>query len=84
MAIAETSRIRTVFGNKTILIITGTYANGDTTGTIVTGLVSVDFAVAQYIDAAKIINATASAGTVTLATQDPTATKTWKMFVVGH
>ncbi len=84
MAISESSRIRTVFGNKTVLVITGTYANGDTTGTIVTGLVSVDFAVAQYIDAAKIINCSASGGTVTLATQDPTATKTWKMIVIGH
>jgi hypothetical protein len=84
MAIAETSRIRTVFGNKTILIITGTYANGDTTGTIDTGLKAVDFAAAQYVDAAKIINCSASAGVVTLATQDPTATKTWKMIVVGH
>jgi len=84
MAIAETSRIRTVFGNKVVLIITGTYANGDTTGTIASGLVAVDFAIAQYIDAAKIINCSNSAGTITLATQDPGATKTWKMMVIGH
>jgi len=84
MAISESSRIRTVFGNKVILVVTGTYASGDTTGTIATGLSAVDFASAQYVDAAKIINCSASAGTITLATQDPTATKTWKMFVVGH
>lgn len=84
MAIAETGRKRTVFGNKTVLFITGTYANGDTTGTIDTGLVAVDFAIAQYQAVAKIINCVASAGTITLATEDPGATKTWDMMVVGH
>lgn len=84
MAIAEVSRKRTVFGNKVVLFITGTFASGDTTGDISTGLAAVDFAVAQYIDAAKIINATAAAGVVTLATQDPTATKTFTLMVVGH
>lgn len=84
MAIAETGRKRTVFGNKVVLFITGTFASGDTTGDIASGLVAVDFAVAQYIDAAKIINASASAGTVTLATQDPGATKTFTLMVVGH
>lgn len=84
MAIAEVSRKRTVFGNKTVLIISGTFANADTTGDISTGLVAVDFAVAQYVDAAKIINCSAAAGVITLATQDPGATKTWTMMVVGH
>jgi len=84
MGIAETSRIRTVFGNKTILVITGTFANGDTTGDISTGLSAVDFASAQYEAAAKIINCVAAAGVITLATEDPTATKTFKLFVIGH
>lgn len=84
MAISVSSTKKTVFGNKKVLFITGTYASGDTTGTVDTGLVAVDFAVAQYQAAAKVINAVASAGTITLATEDPGATKTWDLMVVGH
>jgi len=84
MAIAETTKKKTTFGNKRVLFIEGTFASGDTTGDIVTGLVAVDFAIAQYRGVAKIINCTASAGTITLATEDPGATKTWDMMVVGH
>lgn len=84
MAIATTTTRKTTFGNKRVMFITGTFANGDTTGDIATGLVAVDFASAQYQGVAKIINCSASGGTVTLATQDPGATKTWDMMVVGH
>jgi hypothetical protein len=84
MAIAELSRIRTVFGNKVVLVITGDYDSGDTTGTIATGLVAVDYAQAQYKDAAKIIGCSASGGTITLATENPGATKIWTMIVIGH
>lgn len=84
MSIAVTSTKKMVFGNKRVQIITGTFANGDTTGNVSTGLNSIDSAAAQYIDVAKIINCSTSGGTVTLATQDPLATKTWTMMVVGH
>ena len=84
MAIAVTSTKKTVFGNKKVLLIEVTFASGDTSGSVETGLVAIDFATAQYVDAAKIINVFASAGTLTVATQDPTATKAWSMMVVGH
>lgn len=84
MAIAIVSTKKTIFGNKKIVMIEGTFASGDTTGEIASGLVAVDFAVAQYVDAAKIINVSAAAGTLTLATQDPGATKTFQLMVVGH
>jgi hypothetical protein len=84
MAIAVTSTKKTVFGNKKIMFITGTFANGDTSGTVATGLNSVDFISVQYQALAKIIGGSASGGTVTLTTEDPGATKTWTMMVVGH
>jgi len=86
MAIAITSTKKTVFGNKKIAFITGTFANGDTAGDVVTGFVAIDFVITQYVDVAKIINSEISAtgGTVSLNTEDPLATKTWTMMVVGH
>lgn len=85
MAIAESSRSRTVFGNKTVLFITGTFASGDTSGTIVTGLVAIDHVSAQFVDILdKTVNPTVSGGTVTLTVTNPGATKIWRMMVVGH
>jgi hypothetical protein len=85
MAIAETSRIRTVFGNKTVLFIKGTFASGDTSGTIDTGLVAIDHVQAQWTDLLdKTVNPIVSAGTVTLTVTNPGATKNWTMMVVGH
>jgi hypothetical protein len=85
MAIAVTSTKKTIFGNKKIVIITGTFDNADTTGDIVTGLVQVDFAVGGYTEAlAKVINVSATGGTLTVATEDPGATKAFSIMVVGH
>lgn len=84
MAIAVTSTRKTVFGNKKVLFITGTFADGDTSGDVVSGLVAVDFASVQYQDAAMVVGASASGGTLTLTTEDPTATEIWTMMVIGH
>ena len=85
MAIAVTSTEQSVFGNKKIVMIAGTFASGDTTGDVVTGLNHVDFSVAQYESSAKIINTSdGETGTITVATQDPTATKVWTLFAIGY
>ncbi len=84
MAIAVTNTEQSVFGNKKIVIITGTFASGDTTGDVVTGLNQVDFSVGQYEASAKIINTSDSSGTITVATEDPGATKVWTLFAIGY
>ena len=84
MAYTLVSTKKTVFGNKKIVIIEGTFANGDTTGAVATGLSAIDFAVAQYDASAKILNCSASGGDITLATQDPGATKTFHLIAIGH
>lgn len=84
MAIAVTSTKRTVFGNKKVVIIKGTFANGDTTGSVDTSIKDIDFVIAQYEASAKIINCSANGGIVTLTTEDPGATKVWSMVVIGH
>lgn len=84
MAIAVTSTKRTVFGNKKVMIIKGTFASGDTTGDVASGLREIDFVVAQYEASAKIINCSTSGGTITVATEDPGATKVWSLVVIGH
>lgn len=84
MAIS-TSRVKSsVFGDLKVEVHSGTFASGDTTGTVATGLSSILFAVAQYRDSAKILNCSASGGTVTVATQDPGATKTFDLIVFGR
>jgi len=85
MAIAETSRMKTTFGNKKILTIIGTFASGDTSGTIDTGLVAIDHVSAAFVDILdKTVNPTVSGGVVTLTVTNPGATKIWRMFVIGH
>lgn len=86
MALTEISRQKTVFGNKKVVIVTASLANGDTTASVVTGLGKVDFAMASYVDVAKIINAVESgtAGTLTITSQDPLATKTFQLIAIGH
>lgn len=85
MAIAVTSTSKTVFGNKKVLFITGTFASGDTTGDVVTGLVAIDFVQAQWRDLLdKTVNPTITGGTVTLTVTNPAATKIWSMLVIGH
>jgi len=84
MTIAVTSTKRTVFGNKKIVIVKGTFASGDTSGDVDTSIKDIDFVIAQYEDVAKIINCSVDGGTVTLATENPGATKVWSMVVIGH
>lgn len=85
MAIAVTSTNKTTFGNKKVLFINGTFASGDTTGDVVTGLVAIDFVTAKFTDLIdKTVNTSVSGGTVTLTVTDPAATKIWTMMVVGH
>ena len=85
MAIAVTSTRKTVMGNKKVVYFTGTFANADTSGEVVTGLVAIDHVQAQWVNLLdKTVNPTVSGGTVTLTVTDPTATKIWRMMVIGH
>ena len=85
MAIAVTSRKRTVFGNKVILFIEGTFADNDTSGDVVTGLSAIDHVQSQFTDLLDAtVNPTVSGGTVTLTITDPGATVNWTMMVIGH
>jgi hypothetical protein len=47
MAISTSSTKKTVFGNKKIVICEGTFATGDTSGTVETGLSAIDHVQAQ-------------------------------------
>jgi hypothetical protein len=85
MALAVTSTKKSVFGNKKVVFFEGTFASGDTTGTVDTGLVAIDFVQAQWTDLLdKTVNPTVSEGVVTLTVTNPTATKHWTMVVMGH
>jgi len=85
MAIAVSTTIKTVFGNKKAVFFTGTFASGDTSGTVETGLVAIDHVQAQFVDILdKTVNPTVSGGTVTLTVTNPGATKIWRMMVFGH
>lgn len=84
MGISISSVVKTTFGNKKVLMITGTFASGDTSGTYDCGLVAVDLVLVGYEDAAYIIGGKASAGTLTFTTQNPGATKQFQAVVVGH
>jgi hypothetical protein len=85
MALAVTSTKKTVFGNKRVVIIRGTAASGDTSGTVVTGLSGIDYVEAHWKDLAdKTIQTSESGGTVTLTFTDPAATKIWELIVHGY
>lgn len=85
MAIAVTSTKRTVIGNKRLVIIRGTFASGDTTGAVVTGLKGIDSVQANWKDLAdKNIQTSESGGTVTLTVTNPAATKIWELVVIGY
>lgn len=83
MAISTTRVKSSAIGDLKVEAYSGTFANGDTSGTVATGFGKVLFASAQYVDAAKIMNCSASGGTITITTQDPTATKTFTLLVIG-
>lgn len=85
MAIAVTSTKKTVFGNKKVVIIRGTAASGDTSGSVVTGLNGIDSVHAVWKDLAdKNIQTSESGGTITLAFTNPAATKIWELVVIGY
>jgi len=85
MAIAVSSTKKTTFGNKKIVICEGTFASGDTSGTVDTGLSAIDHVQAQWTDLLdKTVNPTVSGGIVTLTVTNPAATKNWRMIAIGH
>lgn len=85
MALAVTSKKRTVFGNKKVVIVRGTVENGDTSGSVVSGLNVVDYVEAHFKDLAdKTIQTAESGGTITLTFTDPAATKIFELVAIGH
>lgn len=85
MALAVSSTKRTVFGNKKVVIIRGTVASGDTTGSVATGLNGIDYVEAHFKDLAdKTIQSSESGGTITLTFTDPAATKIFELIAIGY
>lgn len=86
MAWSESSRLKTVFGNKKVVIIKGTVASGDTSsGAIDTGLVAIDYVSAHFKDLGdKTIQTSESGGALTLTFTNPAATKIVEIMVFGH
>lgn len=85
MAISITSVSKTVFGNKKVVFITATVASGDTSASVSTGLVAVDFMQASFLDLVdKTITVSASGGDLTLGFTNPAATKIVSIMVIGH
>jgi hypothetical protein len=84
MAISTTRVKSTAIGDLKAEVFTGSFASGDTTGTVATGFTKVLFAIAQYEDSsAKVMNCSSSGGTITIDTEDPGATKTFTLLVIG-
>lgn len=86
MAWSETTRYKTVFGNKKVVMIVGTLASGDTSGSVVSGLGKIDIVMINYGDVAKSISAkeASTLGTLDIVAEDPGATKVVNILVVGH
>ncbi len=86
MAWSESSRTKSVFGNKKVVMIDGTVGSGDTgSGAIDTGLVAIDLVLANFNDIAdKTIQTSYSGGALTLTFTNPSATKKLSIFVIGH
>ena len=85
MALSASSTKRTVFGNKKVVIIRGTVASGDTSGTVETGLNGIDYVVAHFKDLAdKTIQTSESGGTITLTFTNPAATKIFELVAIGY
>jgi len=83
MAISATRVKSSVIGDLKVETYSGTFANGDSTGDVATGFGKILFASAQYVDVAKVMNCKVSGGTITIATEDPGATKTFTLLVIG-
>lgn len=85
MALAVTSTKKTVFGNKRVVIVKGTVASGDTSGSVTSGLSGVDYVGAHFKDLAdKTIQTSESGGTITLTFTNPAATKIFEMVIIGY
>jgi hypothetical protein len=85
MAITITSVKKSTFGNKRVVFIDATVESGDTSATVSTGLVAVDFVQAGFTDLLdKTVSVSASAGELTLGFTNPAATKIISIMVVGH
>jgi hypothetical protein len=74
----------TSIGDLKMEVLTGTFANGDSTGEFVSGFSKVLMAFADYQTAAKVMNCSVSGSTITIATEDPGATKTFNLVVWGY
>jgi len=87
MAWSETTRYKTVWGNKRVVMIVGTLASGDTTGTVQSGLTKIDMIQICYGDVAKSISAAENAttlGQIDIVAENPAATKIVNILVIGH
>ena len=85
MALAVTSTKKNVFGNKKDVIVKGTVASGDTSGSVTSGLSGVDYVEAHFKDLAdKTIQTSESGGTITLTFTNPAATKIFEMVIIGY
>lgn len=67
MALARATIVKTVMGNKRVHYGTATVASGDTSGTIATGLRSVE----TFLMGGEVVAYTVSSGTVTVTFEDP-------------
>ena len=83
MAISTTRVKSSAIGDVKMEVFSGSFANGDTTGDVATGFTKILFVIAQYDDVAKILSCKTSGGTITVATEDPGATKTFTLLVIG-
>lgn len=86
MAWSETTRYKTTWGNKKVVMIVGTLASGDTSGSVVSGLTKIDMIQICYGDVAKSISAKegSTQGTLDIVAEDPAATKVVNILVIGH
>ena len=86
MAWSETTRYKTVWGNKKVVMIVGSLASGDTTGSVVSGLTKIDIVMINYGDVAKSISAAegSTQGTLDIVAENPAATKIVNILVIGH
>lgn len=84
MAWIETSRKRTVFGNKRVVIIRGTVASGDTSAVINTGLNQIDSVDPRFKDLLdRTIGSAETGSNITLSFTNPAATKIVEVQVIG-
>lgn len=87
MAWSETTRYKTVWGNKKVVMIVGTLASGDTSGSVVSGLGKIDIVMISYGDVGKSISAMENASTlgqIDIVAENPAATKVVNIIAIGH